>query len=85
MRTTVELRDDQRAALLEEAARRGEKGFSRLVEQALDEWLARRADRQELIDAARSARGALDGDEGEAFADAVVAARRSWREPVSIR
>ena len=39
MRTTVEIRDDQRAKLLEIAARRGEKGFSRVVQEALDLFL----------------------------------------------
>jgi hypothetical protein len=31
MRTTIELRDDQRARLLEIAAREGRKGFSHLI------------------------------------------------------
>ena len=40
MRTTVEIPDVQRARLLELAARRGEKGFSRLVQEAIDRLLA---------------------------------------------
>ena len=35
MRTTIELSDEHRARLLELAARRGEKGFSSIVEEAL--------------------------------------------------
>ena len=40
MRTTVEITPDQRARLLEIAARRGEKGFSHLVREALESYLA---------------------------------------------
>lgn len=40
MRTTIELPDEQRAKLLELAARRGEKGFSKLVQEAVAEYLA---------------------------------------------
>lgn len=39
MRTTIELPDRQRAQLLELAARRGLKGFSQLVQEALDRFL----------------------------------------------
>jgi predicted DNA-binding protein len=39
MRTTIEIPDDQRARLLELAARRGEKGFSALVREALELYL----------------------------------------------
>jgi hypothetical protein len=39
MRTTIELRDDQRAALKALAARRGRRGYSALVQEALDIYL----------------------------------------------
>jgi hypothetical protein len=39
MRTTVELRDDQRAALAALASRRGMRGYSGLVQEALDLYL----------------------------------------------
>src|SRR3972149_4767993 len=39
MRTTVEITDEQRARLLELAARRGEKGFSKLVQEALERFI----------------------------------------------
>lgn len=77
MRTTIELRDDQRAALLALAARRGQKGFSRLVEEALDEWLRWQKESEDAVARALSLRGCLDGDEGGAFADACAEARSS--------
>ena len=39
MRTTVEISDSHRARLLKLAADRGEKGFSHLVREALDQYL----------------------------------------------
>jgi hypothetical protein len=36
MRTTIEMKDEHRAALLEMAAQRGLKGFSVLVEDAVE-------------------------------------------------
>ena len=36
MRTTIEIRDEHRAKLLEMAARRGEKGFSSIVSEAIE-------------------------------------------------
>jgi len=40
MRTTVEITPEQRARLLELAARQGRKGFSHLVREALETYLA---------------------------------------------
>lgn len=40
MRTTIEMRDEVRARLLEIAARRGLKGFSGIVHEALETYLA---------------------------------------------
>jgi predicted nucleic acid-binding protein len=59
MRTTVEITADQRARLLELAARRGEKGFSRLVQEALDEFLESRSEEEDSRRRALSLRGVL--------------------------
>ena len=51
MRTTVELKDKHRAKLLELAARRGQKGFSDLLAEAIDvylETLSREDDLREI-------------------------------------
>lgn len=40
MRTTIEMSDEARARLLEIAARRGLKGFSGLVQDAVESYLA---------------------------------------------
>lgn len=39
MRTTIELRPEHRAKLLELSARRGEKGFSSVIAEAIDTYL----------------------------------------------
>ena len=41
MRTTIEITEEQRAELLKLAAIRGHNGFSQLVQEALNEYLAK--------------------------------------------
>ncbi len=79
MRTTVELTEAQRAELLKIAANRGMKGFSLLVQEALDEFLLRQASRRELVDAALAVKGGLLPKEADALQDRVRAVRADWR------
>ncbi len=79
MRTTIELSDGQRAKLLELAAERGEKGFSRLVGQAIELFLAEEGPRRERIAAALAAGGTLDAKTADSLEDSVGRARASWR------
>jgi predicted transcriptional regulator len=79
MRTTVEIPDELRARLLELAARRGEKGFSGLVREAVVHYLAELDSRAATIDRAAAALGTLsDEDAGEMHA-AVRSMRGRWR------
>jgi len=81
MRTTVEITDRQRAKLLELAAQRGEKGFSRLVREAIDIYLETRADaaRAARVRAALAALGSLDRKNADALEERARALRGSWR------
>ena len=79
MRTTVEITDSQRASLLKLAADRGEKGFSRLVQEAIDRYLAEQADRRAKIDAALAVIGTLDDEAAERMLESVRRSRASWR------
>jgi predicted transcriptional regulator len=79
VRTTIELSEEQRAALLHLAAKRGMKGFSHLVEEALDRYLEQQASRQSLIDAALGVRGALKGKSADELAERVEELRDHWR------
>lgn len=79
MRTTVELPDEIRAKLLEMAARRGERGFSGIVEEALERYLAEEERRRERAEAARSVLGTLDDEEADALLASVRRLRDRWR------
>jgi metal-responsive CopG/Arc/MetJ family transcriptional regulator len=79
MRTTVEIPDELRAKLLEEAARRGEKGFSGLIQEALDQYFASASDREARVTRAVESLGSLAGTDGEALEKDVENLRRTWR------
>ncbi len=79
MRTTVEITDRQRARLLQLAAERGEKGFSGLVREAIDVYLAGETERRERVATARAALGTLDGEAAEALRESVRRLRERWR------
>jgi hypothetical protein len=79
MRTTIEMTDEQRAELLDLAAQRGLKGFSVLVQEALDQYLRARAGRDEEVRAALAVRGVLKGKEGADLADVCRQLRIDWR------
>jgi hypothetical protein len=79
MRTTIEMTDEQRAALLHMAAVRGIKGFSTLVQEALDLYIESQAQRGESVAAAVAARGTLKGREADRLAEACRRIRSDWR------
>lgn len=79
MRTTIELSDDHRARLLELSARRGEKGFSSIVEEALDRYFAREERRRDAVDRALAALGSFSEEEADRLEEEVGRLRRSWR------
>lgn len=79
MRTTIELSDELRARLLALAARRGEKGFSSLVETAVERYLEDDERRQSRIRDAVSAIGSLDDDEADGLRKSVETVRSTWR------
>ena len=66
MRTTVEIREDQRLALTALAAKRGIRGFSSLVQEAIDAFIAeQRGDHLEVVLALRGALSSAEADELE--------------------
>lgn len=78
MRTTVEISDEQRARLLELAARRGEKGFSSLVREALELYL-RDQQKSDRIDKALRLAGRLGPDDADELERSVEDLRSRWR------
>lgn len=79
MRTTVELTQEQRARLLELAARRGEKGFSKLVQEAIDAYLEVYGAQSERTRAAQSVLGTFDSVATSSLEEAFGQSRASWR------
>jgi hypothetical protein len=77
MRTTVEITDDQHRALSAIAQRRGVRGFSPLVQEALDGYLANvNADEVDLL---LGLEGALSESDAEAMRSRIEGARTAWR------
>lgn len=79
MRTTIEIPDEQRGKLLEIAARRGDKGFSRLVQEALAQYLDGIARQEERIAAALETLGTIADDAADDMEATHGELRASWR------
>ncbi len=79
MRTTLEIKDEYRAKLLEIAARRGEKGFSGIVEEAVREYLDRESRQGDVRSRAVRLRGSLSPKESNRFRSETGELRKSWR------
>ena len=79
MRTTVEITDEQRARLLELAARRGEKGFSKLVQEALEKYIDEIEDHDRRVRVAISVLGKLDEETAREFEATSQHLRKTWR------
>ena len=79
MRTTVELSDESRAKLMELAARRGERGFSALVEEAVVRYLAEEDERRRRAEEARRVLGTLDADAASDLESSIEKLRERWR------
>lgn len=79
MRTTVEITDEHRAKLLHEAARRGEKGFSSIIQEALDQYFAAETEQAARRAKALSLVGTLSDEEADRIEEDIRKLRRTWR------
>lgn len=79
MRTTVEISDVNRERLLALAARRGEKGFSRLVDEAVSRLLAEETRREDARRVALALRGTLSARDADELGQRTSQVRTSWR------
>ena len=73
------MKPEHRAKLLELAARRGDKGFSSVVTEAIASFLDRQGKREQELGEALAVRGSLTRREGEGFRKRVSRIRESWR------
>jgi predicted transcriptional regulator len=79
MRTTIELPDSLRARLLHLAASRGEKGFSNLVREAVEAYLAGQGAKDDGRRRAIEALGTLPEAEADRVEESVRRLREHWR------
>ena len=79
MRTTIEIDDEHRAKLLEIAARRGLKGFSQVVAEAIETYLANQENEAQRRERLLKLRGSLSAKDAEDLRRRVHKIHKSWR------
>jgi len=79
MRTTAELKPEYRGRLLAIAAKRGEKGFSSVLNEAVESYLGEEAAREKRRKRALRLRGVLKRKEAAELRKRAAALRKSWR------
>jgi predicted transcriptional regulator len=79
VRTTIEIKPEHRAQLMELAAKRGEKGFSNLVSEALDSYLEAQRQREQAVRAALAEIGSFTDDEVADLRTRTREIREAWR------
>ena len=79
MRTTVEMKPQHRSALLALAARRGEKGFSSVLAEAIEEYLNEERTRVQRRKEVLSLAGSLSSDEAKILRSTTKSLRENWR------
>jgi hypothetical protein len=75
----VEIKDEHRAQLLELAARRGKKGFSELIEEALEMYFGALRSDERARKKAAATRGTLSAAQAEKLRERTRELRASWR------
>lgn len=79
MRTTIELKPEHRTRLLAVASRRGEKGFSSVISEAVEAYLGSEAERELRRQRALQLRGALNRRGATELRKRAAAVRAGWR------
>ena len=79
MRTTIEIRPEHRSALLALASRRGQKGFSGVLGEAIESFLNSEVEQEKRRKTLLSLKGSLSKKEGEELRRVSTELRESWR------
>jgi predicted transcriptional regulator len=79
MRTTIEMKPEHRARVLELAANRGEKGFSTVVAEALEVYLETQSRRRNVIESALALKGSMRETEATGLLARTQGIRADWR------
>jgi len=79
IRTTIELSQKNKAKLLSAAARRGLKGYSLVIDEALELYFQDESLRSEKVRAALALQGSLSDSEADSLTERVSKVRAQWR------
>jgi hypothetical protein len=79
MRTTVEMKPEHRSALLALAARRGEKGFSSVLAEAIEVYLDGERTRMQRRKELMSLAGSLSAEDAKNLRRNSTSLRENWR------
>ena len=79
MRTTVEMKPEHRAALLAMASRRGQKGFSAVLGEAIESFLEGEVERERRRKTLLSLAGSISKKDRDDLLREVKELRQSWR------
>jgi hypothetical protein len=79
VRTTVEMKAEHRSALLALAARRGEKGFSSILAEAIEVYLNGERTRAQRRKQLLSLAGSLSAEEAKNLRNTAACVRENWR------
>jgi predicted transcriptional regulator len=79
VRTTIEMKPEHRARVLELAAQRGEKGFSTVVAEALELYLETQGNRADAIRSALALKGSMSEAEAAGLLTQTQKIRANWR------
>lgn len=79
VRTTIEIKPEHRARIVELAATRGEKGFSAVIAEALEVYLEAEGARANAIRSALALKGSMSKADAAALSTETRKIRANWR------
>lgn len=79
LRATIELPDRLRASVMAVAARKGYRGYSKVIVEALEFYLAEKEAKEGGLADLLAMRGAWSGQEAAEVRERIDAARDNWR------
>jgi predicted transcriptional regulator len=79
MRTTIELSDDHRSALHSLAARRGLRGYSKLIQEAIDFYIKEKVKKEDSIKQLLKMKGTWSEEEAKKLRKRIEEIRRNWK------
>ncbi len=79
MRTTVEMKPEHRAGLIALASKRGHKGFSSVLAEAIDLYLRSHDDQARRAKVLLSLGGSISPEEGARMKRVAADLRKNWR------